>query len=104
MSEFDHRRLDRIVHSRIRLAVMSILASVEDAAFTYLRDQVKTSDGNLSTHLRKLEEADYISVHRSFVERTPVTRYRLTDSGREALGQYVDRLGKMVGGREMGER
>lgn len=103
MSEFDHRRLDKIVHSRIRLAVMSILASVEDAEFTYLRDEVKTSDGNLSSHLQKLEGADYISVHRSFVRRTPVTRYRLTDSGREALSRYVDRLGEMIGGREVGD-
>lgn len=96
MSEYDHRRLDRLVHSRIRLAVLSILAAVEDAEFTYLRDEVNTTDGNLSTHLRKLEDAGYVQVEKGFRDRKPVTRYRMTDEGREAFREYVERLGEMV--------
>lgn len=93
---YDHRRLDRLVHSRIRLAVLSILAAVDDAEFTYLRDEVNTTDGNLSTHLRKLEEAGYVAVDKSFRNRKPVTRYRMTEEGREAFTAYVDRLESML--------
>ena len=94
--EYDHRQLDRTIHSRIRLAVLSILAAVDSAKFTYLRDQVNTTDGNLSTHLGKLEEAGYVEVGKSFEDRTPVTRYRLTGEGREAFRDYVEHLGRMV--------
>lgn len=106
MSEYDHRKLDRLVHSRIRLAVLSILAAVDDAEFTYLRDEVNTTDGNLSTHLRKLEDAGYVQVEKGFRDRKPVTRYRMTDAGREAFRDYVDRLGEMVdvGPGETGEQ
>lgn len=100
---YDHTRLDRLIHSRIRLAVMAILASVEDAEFTYLRDQVETTDGNLSTHLRKLEEAEYVESEKEVVGRTPVTRYRLTPAGREALESYVDRLEEMLDFPEEGD-
>lgn len=100
MTEYDHHNLDRLVHSRIRLAVLSILAAVEDAQFTYLRDQVNTSDGNLSTHLRKLEEAGYVEAEKSFRDRKPVTRYRMTPEGREAFREHVERLEEMVGGLE----
>lgn len=96
MSRYDHRRLDRLVHSRIRLAVMSILAAVESAEFTYLRDQVETTDGNLSTHLRKLEDAGYVEVDKRFEDRRPVSRYSLTDEGREAFREYVDHLESML--------
>lgn len=96
MSEYDHRKLDELVHSRIRLAVLSILAAVDDAEFTYLRDEVKTTDGNLSTHLRKLEDAGYVQVEKGFRDRKPVTRYRMTDEGRAAFREYVERLGEMV--------
>jgi DNA-binding MarR family transcriptional regulator len=96
MSEFDHRKLDRLIHSRIRLAVLSILAAVDGAAFTYLRDEVNTTDGNLSTHLRKLEEAGYVEVEKRFEDRKPVSRYRMTEEGRDAFRRYVERLGEMV--------
>ncbi|MFB6240973.1 MAG: winged helix-turn-helix domain-containing protein [Gemmatimonadota bacterium] len=95
--EFDHRQLDRTIHSRIRLAVLSVLAAVENARFTYLRDQVNTTDGNLSTHLKKLEEAGYVGVEKSFEDRKPVTRYHLTDEGRRAFREYVESLGEMLG-------
>lgn len=95
-SRFDHRALERLVHSRIRLAVLSILAAVADAEFTYLRDQVHTTDGNLASHLRKLEEAGYVEAEKSFVDRKPVTRYRITSPGKAAFGRYVDRLERML--------
>lgn len=96
MSEYDHRKLEKLVHSRIRLAVLSILATVDEAEFTYLRDEVNTTDGNLSTHLRKLEDAGYVEVEKSFRDRKPVTRYRMTGEGREAFQEYVESLGRMV--------
>lgn len=98
MSEFDYQRLDEIIHSRIRLAVMSILATLEDAEFTYLRDRTGATDGNLGAHLRKLEEAGYLAVEKRFEDRKPVSRYRLTRLGRQAFRRYVDRLEAMIRG------
>lgn len=97
MSQFDYQRLDAVIHSRIRLAVMSILAGVEEAAFTHLRDRTGATDGNLGAHMKKLEEAGYVAVDKRFEDRKPVTRYRLTAEGREAFRRYVDRLGRMIG-------
>lgn len=96
MSEFDYQRLDDVIHSRIRLAVMSILAGVEAAEFTYLRDRTGATDGNLGAHLKKLEDAGYVAVEKRFEERKPVTRYSLTGGGREAFRRYVDRLEAMI--------
>lgn len=96
MSDFDYQRLDDVIHSRIRLAVMSILAGVEQAEFTYLRDRTGATDGNLGAHLKKLEEAGYVSVDKRFEDRKPVTRYGLTTEGREAFERYVDRLDAMI--------
>lgn len=98
MSLFDYQRLDDVIHSRIRLAVMSILVGVEEAEFTYLRDRTGATDGNLGAHLRKLEEARYVAVEKRFEDRKPVTRYGLTEEGREAFRRYVDRLGAMITG------
>lgn len=98
MTGFDYQQLDEIIHSRIRLAVMAILAAVEDAEFTYLREKVNATDGNLGAHLRKLEEAGYVAVRKGFVARKPVSRYRLTSKGRDAFGRYVERLGSMLHG------
>ncbi len=92
MTPYDYRDLDPLIHSRIRLSILAILASVEDAEFTYLRDQVKTTDGNLGAHLRKLEDAGYVRVSKSFVGRRPITRYQTTGLGRGAFRDYVSRL------------
>jgi DNA-binding MarR family transcriptional regulator len=100
MSAFDYQQLDDIIHARIRLAVMSILAVVEAAEFTYLRDRTGATDGNLGAHLRKLEDAGYVAVDKQFEDRRPVTRYNLTAKGREAFRRYVERLGDMVSGLE----
>ena len=96
MSEFDHTQLDDVIHSRLRLAVMAVLGAVDRAEFTYLRDKVNATDGNLSTHLRKLEEAGYVKVAKRFVDRKPVTDYSITRKGKEALTTYVARLEKLV--------
>ncbi len=98
MSAFDYKRLDDVIHSRIRLAAMSILAGVDAAEFTYLRDRTGATDGNLGAHLRKLEEAGYVDAEKRFEDRKPVTRYTLTGEGREAFGRYVDRLETMITG------
>lgn len=97
MSDFDYTQLDAIIHSRIRLAVMAALASVGDVEFTFLREQTGATDGNLGTHLRKLEDTGYISVKKSFVKRKPISRYSLTTKGRKAFSAYVQRLERLVG-------
>ena len=97
-SPFDYRALDDVIHSRIRLAVMAILASVEDAEFTYLRDKVGATDGNLSTHLSRLSEAGYVAVQRDLIGGRPASRYRLTDQGRAAFSDYLKRMEDLLGG------
>ena len=96
MTTYDYRRFNPLVHSRIRLSVLAILASVEDAEFTYLREQVKATDGNLGAHLRKLEDAGYLHVAKGFVDRKPVTRYRITPEGSLAFREYVDHLTSLL--------
>lgn len=98
MSEFDYRELDALIHSRIRLNVMAILVSVEDATFAYLKDQTGATDGNLGAHLRKLEEAGYVEVDKEFVDRVPTTRYRLSPKGRRAFAAYVERMERLLRG------
>ena len=75
---------------------MAVLVSVDEAEFIYLREKVGATDGNLSVHLKKLEEAKYISVKKSFIERKPITHYQLTASGRKAFEAYIDSLEKLI--------
>jgi DNA-binding transcriptional ArsR family regulator len=96
MKPFDYQQLDDIIHSRIRLAVMSLLAAVESAEFTFVRDNIGATDGNVGIHLKKLEDAGYISVNKRFVNRKPVTSYTLTSEGRRAFEIYLDSLEKML--------
>ncbi|MBI9072438.1 MAG: transcriptional regulator [Melioribacteraceae bacterium] len=96
MKDFDFKQLDDIIHSRIRLAIISVLISVEEAEFTFLKNRVKATDGNLSTHLKKLEEVKYIAVKKEFIDRKPATSYRLTESGKEAFSAYVERLENLI--------
>ena len=97
MKNFYYQQLDDIIHSRIRLAAMSVLAAVDEAEFTFLRERIQATDGNLSIHLRKLEEAGYIEVRKGFVGRKPQSMYRLTESGRRAFENYVATLEKLIG-------
>lgn len=97
MADFDHTQLDDIIHSRIRLAIMAVLVSVDQAEFTFLKEKVNATDGNLSVHLKKLDEAGYVSAHKRFVDRKPVSTYKLTSKGRRAFELYVERLESIVG-------
>jgi DNA-binding HxlR family transcriptional regulator len=92
LSDFDHTTLDDLIHSRLRLAIMAALAGVERADFSALKRQVNATDGNLGMHLRKLEEAGYIQADKQFQDRKPVTRYALTDTGKQAFAAYLDQL------------
>jgi DNA-binding MarR family transcriptional regulator len=95
--DFDHRRLDDVLTSRIRLAMVSALATVDEMEFTVLRDLVGATDGNMTTHTKRLEEAGYIEVEKRFVERKPCTSYRLTEKGRASFAAYVEELGRFIG-------
>ncbi len=84
--------LDSVIHSRVRLAIMILLLQTESAKFTYLKKEIDVSDGNLSSHLRKLEEAKYIKMKKSFENRKPKTAISLTEKGRVALNEYTKNL------------
>jgi DNA-binding transcriptional ArsR family regulator len=98
MQDFNYQQLDDIIHSRIRLAILSVLIAVDEVDFIFLREKVGATDGNLSTHLRKLEEAEYVDVQKQFVDKKPQTTYRLTAKGRTAFEVYVNRLESMIKG------
>lgn len=97
-----HRRtaqaaqLDRLIHERVRLGIVSALAVNESLTFNELKALLKTSDGNLSVHARKLEDAAYITCTKSFAGRVPKTQYRLTAAGRRALERYLDHMEALI--------
>ena len=91
-SPFDHNAIDDVIHGRIRLGVVAYLSAVDSALFSELRDKVGATDGNLSAHLRKLEDAGYVSVAKSFVNRKPQTRLALTASGRRAWNAWLTQM------------
>lgn len=99
MEAFDYHELDELIHSRIRLAIMAVLVSVDEAEFTFLREKTHATDGNLSIHLKKLEDASYIVVTKQFIAKKPVTSYKLSRKGRKAFEEYIDRLDTMVRGK-----
>lgn len=88
--------LDRLIHERIRLGIVSALATNESLSFNDLKRILKTTDGNLSVHARKLEEAQYIACSKFFEGRVPRTEYRLTTPGRRALAQYLDQMEEWI--------
>jgi len=88
--------LDRLIHERVRLGIASALAVNESLTFSDLKALLKTSDGNLSVHARKLEEAQYISCTKSFAGRMPKSEYRLTPAGRKALERYLDHMEALI--------
>ncbi|MES1200540.1 MAG: transcriptional regulator [Pseudomonadota bacterium] len=94
---FDVGQLDDVIHGRLRLGIMAYLTDVEVADFTELKDLLQATQGNLSVHLRKLEEAGYIAIDKSFVDRKPLTRARITEAGRKAFAAYLEALSKLVG-------
>ena len=88
--------LDRLIHERIRLGIVSALAVNRSLTFNELKALLKTTDGNLSVHARKLEEADYIACTKSFDGRLPKTEYRLTLAGRRALERYLNHMEALI--------
>lgn len=88
--------LDRLIHERIRLGIVSALATNASLSFNDLKRILKTTDGNLSVHARKLEEAEYISCLKYFEGRVPRTEYRLTATGRRALAHYLDQMEEWI--------
>jgi DNA-binding MarR family transcriptional regulator len=88
--------LDRVIHDRTRLAILSALAVNEELSFTDLRDALGATDGNLSVHARRLEEAGYLACEKGFAGRTPRTEYRLTAAGRRALERYLDHMDAII--------
>ncbi|HZK99590.1 MAG TPA: transcriptional regulator [Caulobacteraceae bacterium] len=96
MDDFDVGTIDEVIHGRLRLGVMAWLAGREGADFNELKARLQATDGNLSAHLRKLEDAGYVAIDKRFVGRKPLTRIRLTDPGRTAFVAYLDAMAKLV--------
>lgn len=89
-------RLDRVIHERMRLAILSALAGRDEVSFTELKTLTGATDGNLSVHARRLEEAGYVSCTKAFAGRVPRTAYRITVAGRRALHAYLDHLEALI--------
>jgi len=92
----DDAKFDRLVYERVRLGIMSALAVNEQLSFNDLKSLFEVSDGNLSAHARKLEDAGYISCSKSFAERRPKTEYRITATGRKALHRYLEHVEAVI--------
>jgi DNA-binding HxlR family transcriptional regulator len=90
------QRLDRLIHDRTRLAIVSALAANDTMGFNDLKGITGTTDGNLSVHARKLEDAGYVHCEKSFAGRVPRTEYRLTAAGRRALEKYLDHMDALI--------
>ncbi|HVT38399.1 MAG TPA: transcriptional regulator [Gemmatimonadaceae bacterium] len=88
--------LDKVIHERIRLGIVSALAVNERLTFNELKQLLQTTDGNVSVHARKLEDAGYLSCHKSFEGRVPKTEYKLTAAGRKALERYLSHMEALI--------
>lgn len=100
MTGFDHTALDDVIHGRLRLGVMAYLSTVSPAPFNELKAKVNTSDGNLSTHLSKLEEAGYVRLEKKFIDKKPRTNVHLTAKGRKAWIDYLASLQALLSAAE----
>jgi DNA-binding MarR family transcriptional regulator len=89
-------QLDRVIHEKGRLAIMSMLAASAELSFTELRDTLEMTDGNLTTHIRTLQEAGYVSIAKSYQNNRPLTTCALTAAGRKAFSEYVSLLEQIV--------
>src|SRR5215203_7562278 len=88
--------LDKVIHERMRLGIISALAANAKMSFTELKNLLNTSDGNISVHARKLEEAGYLACEKSFKGRVPLTEYRITEAGRAALSRYLNHMEALI--------
>jgi DNA-binding MarR family transcriptional regulator len=89
-------QLDRVIHEKGRMAIMSLLAAAPELSFTELRDSLSMTDGNLNTHLRTLQETGYLSVAKSYHNKRPLTTCALTPAGRKAFATYINLLEQIV--------
>ena len=96
MADFDIAQIDDVIHGRMRLGIVAYLANAEVADFNELKAALQATQGNLSVHLRKLEEAGYVVIHKSFSARKPLTQVRLTPEGRKAFVAYLDGMGQLA--------
>ena len=94
---FDIGKIDDVIHGRLRLGVMAYLVNAEVADFNELKSVLEVTQGNLSVQLRKLEEAGYVTIEKSFLGRKPRTQIRLTSDGRAAFADYLDAIAKLIG-------
>jgi DNA-binding transcriptional ArsR family regulator len=90
------KKLDRLIHDRVRLGILSALAAVESMSFADLKEALDLSDGNLSVHARRLEEAGYVACDKTFVGRTPRTEFRLAPAGRRAFEKYLNHMDALI--------
>ncbi|MEP6789416.1 MAG: transcriptional regulator [Acidobacteriota bacterium] len=89
-------RLDKVIHERMRLGIISALAANDKLSFTELKNLLNTTDGNISVHARKLEDAGYVTCEKSFKGRMPLTEYAITKDGRAALKRYLDHMEALI--------
>ena len=94
--DFQIADIDEVIHGRVRLGIMAYLSGADTADFNELKTRLQVTDGNLSVHLRKLEDAGFVEVLKSFQGRRPRTRARLTDAGRKAFVDYLDAMARLV--------
>ena len=96
MAGFDIDAIDEVIHGRIRLGIMAYLVTAGQADFGEIRARLQTTDGNLSVHMRKLEEAGYVGVEKTYAGRKPLTRIRITDKGRGAFDAWLEAIGRLT--------
>ena len=97
MDDFDIGKIDEVIHGRVRLGIMAYLMVAEVADFNTLKAKLEVTEGTLSVHLRKLEEAGYVTIDKGYKGRRPLTRILLTESGRAAFAAYLEAMGKLAG-------
>ena len=93
---FDIEAIDEVIHGRVRLGIMAFLAGADSAEFSTLKARLQLTDGNLSVHLRKLEDAGYVEILKTFVGRKPQTQARITKAGRAAFARYLAAMSALV--------
>ena len=96
MDDFDIEHIDEVIHGRLRLGIMAFLSTAGSADFNTLKAKLQATDGNLSVHLRKLEDAGYVAIAKSFVGKKPLTTVGLTEAGRAAFIRYLDAMARLV--------
>ena len=94
--DFDIARIDEVIHGRVRLGVMAFLSGADSADFNTLKSKLQTTDGNLSVHLRKLEDAGFVAVTKRFQGKKPLTEARMTETGRKAFVAYLDAMAGLM--------